>query len=95
MIALVSLLTQIHLGQITEALTVNLPAFLLSKSVNPDPVRALRFLEAFSGYFISNFAMNVRNKSLRKIKNPASSAGHSHLSQVALREARQISSLCS
>jgi hypothetical protein len=46
----VSLLTQIHPGRITEALTVNLPAFLLSKSNNPDPVRALRFLEAFSSY---------------------------------------------
>jgi hypothetical protein len=45
----VSLLTQIHFDKITEALTVNLPAFLLSKSNNPDPVRALRFLEAFSG----------------------------------------------
>jgi hypothetical protein len=50
------LLAQTHVWKITEALTVNLPAFLLSKNVNPDPVRALRFLEAFSETFESRTA---------------------------------------
>ena len=38
----------------------------------------------------SNFVLGRR-----KIKNPASSAGHSRLSQASLREARLISILCS
>jgi hypothetical protein len=64
---------------------VNLPAFLLSKSNNPEPVRALRFLEAFSKSRIS-----ISKFRSQKIKNPASSAGHSRLSQASLREARLI-----
>jgi hypothetical protein len=64
---------------------VNLPAFLLSKSNNPEPVRALRFLEAFSKSRIS-----PSKSRFQKIKNPASSAGHSRLSQASLREARLV-----
>src|ERR1700681_1781556 len=58
----VPLLAQSHTRKITEALTVNLPAFLLSKSNNPDPVRAPRFPEAFSGCRISNFETRTSRK---------------------------------
>ena len=70
------LLAQTHFQKITEALTVNLPAFLLSKSNNPDPVRALRFLEAFRMMSKSNFVLerpeNKKPGVERRAQSPSS-----------------------
>jgi len=67
---------------------VDLPAFLLSKSVRPDPVGAANFLLAVP-------ELRSYRPIVRTIKNPASSAGLSRLYWAALREARLISSQCS
>ena len=81
-----SLLTQIHFDKITEALTVNLPAFLLSKSYTPDPVRVFRIPR-------NSFpAVESQTSKLKPPENkkPGVERRAQPLTQVVLREARQI-----
>jgi hypothetical protein len=71
-----------------EIFGVDLPAFLLSKSVCPDPVRALQHsAEALLPWWLSASRTQARFRTLAlltdrlplpQIKNPASSAGLSH-----------------
>src|ERR1035438_6721033 len=61
-----------------EIIGVDLPAFLLSKSVCPDPVRAPQ--HSAEGYHLPDCCRQLASPAttVRTIKNPASSAGLSH-----------------
>src|ERR1700733_5103511 len=74
-----------------EIIGVDLPAFLLSKSVCPDPVRAPQHSAAAFAWVVaasdsssspfpnsSHYSLTTTHYPLQAIKNPASSAGLSH-----------------